>query len=119
MKTILKLINLLPYFYFLGVIAFWFTDVNRLEGILAYPILLLGIPLLWQLIKPNTDRNFSIGVIFFCISSYLMIAHFLNIASVFSWAIFLKSVIVSSGLIIGLNLLMSLWIVRNSTNKVL
>ena len=84
MKTISKYSKFIPYLYFIAAIAYWFTDVNQNEGITAYPILLFAIPFVWQLIKPNKQLNFSLGIIFVCVSSYLILAYlsdFFNIIS--------------------------------------
>ena len=79
MKLINKYANLIPYLYFIAVIAYLFTDANQRQGVLVYPILLFGIPFLWQLIKPNRKLNFTLGIIFVCLSSYLILAYLSDI----------------------------------------
>jgi len=73
MKTMNKYSKFVPYFYFIAVVGYFFTIVNKTEGLTAYPILLLGIPFLWQIIKPNKKLNFTLGITFVCLSSYLII----------------------------------------------
>ncbi|MBT8254201.1 MAG: hypothetical protein KJN68_09530, partial [Bacteroidia bacterium] len=72
MKSINKYANWTPYLYFIAVTIYWFTDINREEGLSAYPILLLAIPFLWQMIKPNGKLNFYLGICFICLSSYMI-----------------------------------------------
>lgn len=114
MKSVSKWSKFIPYFYFIAMTAYWFTNVNRAEGISAYPILLFCIPFLWQLVKPNEKLNFSLGIIFVCLSSYLFLAYVsdaLNIITISETA--KRFLILSATLVIG-NLVMSLWIIRNS-----
>ena len=75
MNLITKYSKFVPYLYFLTIIAYWFTDINKIEGISAYPILLFGIPFIWQIIKPNNRLNFGLGITFVCLSSYMIIAY--------------------------------------------
>ena len=75
MKIINNHTKFIPYLYFITITIYWFTIVNRSEGITAYPILLFGIPFLWQLIKPNKKLNFILGISFVCLSSYMILAY--------------------------------------------
>ncbi|EDP71772.1 hypothetical protein FBALC1_04772 [Flavobacteriales bacterium ALC-1] len=118
MKAISKYTKFVPYFYFLSVIVYWFTDLNKSEGISAYPILLFGIPFLWQLIKPNRKLNFSLGIIFVCLSSYLVLAYLSDLLNIINWSKSSKRFLFYGGLLVLGNFIMSLWIVRNSIKKV-
>ncbi len=118
MHTISKYTKFVPYFYFLSVIAYWFTDINKSEGISAYPILLFGIPFLWQLIKPNRKLNFSLGIIFVCLSSYLILAYLSDLFHIVNWTESSKKLLFYGGALVVGNFVMSLWIVRNSIKKV-
>jgi len=117
METISKYSKFVPYLYFLAVIAYWFTDVNKNQGVTAYPILLFSLPFLWQLIKPNKQLNFTLGITFVCLSSYMILAYIsdvLNIVSISSQA---KQLMLFSGLFIVGNFVMALWMMRNSMNR--
>ena len=106
----------IPYLYFIAVISYWFTDVNRTEGLIAYPILLLGIPFLWQIIMPNRNLNFTLGTVFVCLSSYLILAylgHILNLAN-FST---LQKMGLFGGFFILFHFIMAIWIIRNSLKR--
>jgi hypothetical protein len=117
MKLISKYSKFVPYLYFIAVIIYLFTSVNKNEGLTAYPILLFGIPFLWQLIKPNKKLNFSLGITFVCISSYLILAYLSDIFNIVSISETFKSFIVLGGLFVLTNFLMSLWMIRNSMKK--
>lgn len=118
MNAISKYTKFIPYLYFLSVIAYWFTDINRSDGLSAYPILLFGIPFLWQLIKPNRKLNFSLGIVFVCLSSYLILAYLSNVLNILNWSESSKELLFYGGLLVIGNFVMSLWIVRNSVKKV-
>ncbi|MBC3844833.1 hypothetical protein H8K90_00440 [Winogradskyella echinorum] len=118
MKTISKYTKFVPYLYFLSIIIYWFTDLNKSEGISAYPILLFGIPFLWQLIKPNRKLNFSLGIVFVCLSSYLILAYLTDLFHIINWTVSAKKFLFYGGFLVVVNFLMSLWIVRNSIRKV-
>ncbi|WP_178987727.1 hypothetical protein [Winogradskyella schleiferi] len=117
MHTVSKFTKFIPYLYFLSVIAYWFTTLNRLEGISAYPILLFGIPFLWQLIKPSRQLNFSLGIVFVCLSSYLIFAYLFDILNIIHWSESSKKILFYGGLLVVGNFVMSLWMVRNSIKK--
>ena len=116
MKLLNKYANLVPYLYFIAVAVYWFTMINKSEGIMAYPILLLVIPFLWQIIKPNKELNFGLGITFVCISSYLIVAQLSNILDIPSMVL-AKGVIIYSGIFVFLNFVMSAWIIRNSLKQ--
>ena len=118
MQTISKYTKFVPYLYFLSVIIYWFTDINKNEGVSAYPILLFGIPFLWQLIKPNRKLNFSLGIVFVCFSSYLILAYLSDLLNIVNWTESTNRLLFYGGLLVVGNFVMSLWIVRNSINKV-
>ncbi|WP_400077614.1 hypothetical protein [Winogradskyella sp. R77965] len=118
MQTISKYTKFVPYLYFLSVIAYWFTDIMKNEGSSAYLILLFGIPFLWQLIKPNRKLNFSLGIIFVCLSSYLILAYLSDVLNIIKWSESAKTFLFFSGLFVVGNFVMSLWIMRNSIKKV-
>lgn len=117
MKTISTYSKFVPYLYFLAIIIYWFTDVNRNEGITAYPILLFGIPFLWQLIKPNEKLNFSLGIIFVCLSSYMILAYLFDILNIVNLAYETKRYLILGGFFVVCNFVMALWMIRNSIKK--
>ena len=117
MKNLSKYSKFIPYFYFLAVVGYWFTDVNKTDGVTTFPILLFGIPFLWQIIKPNKKLNFTLGITFVCVSSYLIIVYlsdFFNITSITNQA---KEFIVYGGLFVISNFIMALWIIKNSLRR--
>jgi len=118
MAPLSKYTRFIPYFYFLSVIIYWFTEINQSNGISAYPILLFGIPFLWQLIKPTRKLNFSLGIIFVCLSSYLIFAYLFDLFNIIQWTEASKKLLFYGGLLVIGNFVMSLWIVRNSIKKV-
>jgi hypothetical protein len=117
METLSKYSKFVPYLYFLAVIAYWFTDVNRSAGINAYPILLFGIPFLWQLIKPNPKLNFSLGITFVCLSSYLIVAYLSNLFNIINLTNTTKQFLLYGGFFVAANFIMALWMIRNSIKK--
>lgn len=117
MKSLSKYSKFIPYFYFIAVVAYWFTSVNKTEGITAFPILLFGIPFLWQVIRPNGKLNFTLGITFVCLSSYLILAYlsdFLQITSIASNA---KDFVIYGGLFVLANFVMAMWIIKNSLHR--
>jgi hypothetical protein len=114
MKDLSRYIKFTPYLYFLSFIIFWFTDVNRSEGVFAFPILIFGIPFVWQIIKPNNKLNFAIGTVFVCISSYFILAYLSDVLDIISFGKTSKQFIIIGGLLSLTNFIMSLWIIRNS-----
>ena len=117
MKLINKYSKFIPYLYYIVVIAYLFTDVNRSEGITAYPILLFGIPFLWQVLKPNKKLNFALGITFVCVSSYLILAYLSDIFDIVSFTKNANSFMVYGGLFVSANFIMALWIIRNSLKR--
>ncbi|MBT8271348.1 MAG: hypothetical protein HKO90_08860 [Flavobacteriaceae bacterium] len=113
MKSINKLANWIPYLYFISISIYWFTDLNRSEGISAYPVLLLTIPFLWQMIRPNRKLNFYLGISFICLSSYLILGYLSDLWNI-PPMVLAKGIIIYSGLFVLMNFIMSAWIIRNS-----
>lgn len=104
----------IPYLYFIFFIALWFTNVNRKEGVFAFPILFFGIPFIWQLIKPNNKLNFALGITFVCLSSYFILAYVSDVLNIIAFSTTAKQFIIIGGLLSFTNFVMSLWIIRNS-----
>jgi len=117
METINKYSKFVPYLYFLAVIAYWFTNVNKSEGVTAYPILLFGIPFLWQLIKPNKKLNFTLGITFVCLSSYLILVYLSDMFNIIEVSNQAKQFMVYGGIFVVANFVMALWMIRNSLNR--
>ncbi|MBR9847031.1 MAG: hypothetical protein GYB35_13405 [Algicola sp.] len=117
MKRIQKYSKFIPYLYFIAVISYCFTDVNRSSGITAYPILLFGIPFLWQLIRPSKQLNFTLGITFVCISSYLILAYLSDLFNIINLSSTTKQFIVYGGFFVAANFLMALWMIRNSMKR--
>jgi hypothetical protein len=99
------------------VIAYWFNDVNKSEGLTAYPILLFGIPFIWQLFKPNEKLNFSLGIIFVCLSSYMILAYLSNVLQIIDLSYQTKNFLIMGGFFVIGNFVMALWMIRNSIKK--
>lgn len=118
MHTINKYTKFVPYLYFLSVIAFWFTDMNKNIGVSAYPILLFAIPFLWQLIRPKRKLNFSLGITFVCLSSYLILAYLTDLLNIINFTESSKPILFYGGVFVFFHFIMALWIVRNSIKKV-
>jgi hypothetical protein len=116
MKLINKYANFLPYLYFIAITVYWFTDLNKTEGLTAYPILLLAIPFIWQLIRPNKQFNFMLGITFVCLSSYLIVAYISDLFNI-PPLVLAKGIIIYAGLFVVLNFFMSAWIIRNSIKR--
>lgn len=117
MKDLSKYIKFIPYLYFLAFIGLWFTDVNRNEGVFAFPILIFGIPFLWQIIKPNNKLNFALGTTFVCLSSYFILAYLSDVLDIILFGKTAKQFIIIGGLLSFTNFVMSLWIIRNSLKR--
>ena len=116
MEVIHRYTNFIPYLYFIAITAYWFTTINQQAGISAYPILLFAIPFVWQVIKPSHKLNFSLGIVFVCLSSYLILAYLSNTFNL-PPIVIAKGFIIYGGLFVLLNFFMSLWIVRNSLKR--
>ena len=117
MLQIRKYTKLIPYLYFIAVSAYWFTDINRSNGLTAYPILLFAMPFLWQIIKPNKRLNFMLGMVFICLSSYLILAFLSDLFDISSFIKRTKNFIICGGLFVLTNFIMALWIIRNSLKE--
>ena len=117
MKKLRNYSKFIPYLYFITIIAFWFTDINQSEGLAAFPILLFGIPFLWLIIKPNQKLNFTLGITFVCLSSYLILAYLFDVMEMIKISSTIKVLIMYSGTFVFLNFIMALWIIRNSIKR--
>jgi ABC-type Na+ efflux pump permease subunit len=117
MEIINKYSKFVPYLYFLAVIAYWFTDVNQRSGLTAYPILLFGIPFLFQIFKPNRKLNFTLGITFVCLSSYMIVAYLSDVFNIINLSEQTKQVMVYGGIFVIANFVMALWMIRNSLDK--
>lgn len=117
MFLINKYSKFIPYLYFIAISAYWFTMVNQSEGITAYPILLFGVPFLWQIIKPSKSLNLTLGFSFVCISSYLILAFVSDLLQIVSLSYPIKQLMVYGGIFVFVSFIMALWILRNSLNK--
>ncbi len=116
MNIINKYANWTPYLYFIAVTFYWFTAINRSEGLGAYPILLLCIPFIWQLWRPDQKLNFYLGISFICLSSYLILGYISDLMNV-PPIVLAKGVIIYGGIFVILNFVMSAWIIRNSMKR--
>jgi hypothetical protein len=116
-KTILKYSKFIPYLYFIAVTAYWFTLVNKSEGITAFPILLFGIQFLWQLLKPNRKLNFVLGITFVCLSSYMILVYLFDMLNIVTLSVSTKKYLMFGGLFVLANFVMALWIIRNSIKR--
>ncbi|HZW62169.1 MAG TPA: hypothetical protein VFF15_00845 [Flavobacteriaceae bacterium] len=114
MRTYAKFI---PYLYFLAVILYVFTLVNSTRGIIAYPILLLAVPFVWQLLKPNEKLNFILGISFVCLSSYVLLAYLFNAVHILIWSASVKNYLLFGGAYVLGNFIMALWMLRNSIKR--
>jgi len=117
MNLITKYSKFIPYLYYLTIIAYWFTDINKMEGISAYPILLFGIPFIWQIIKPNNRLNFGLGITFVCLSSYMILAYLSDVLQIISFSHATTQFVAYGGVFVAANFIMALWIMRNSMKK--
>ena len=117
MKLINKYSHHIPYLYFITIIIYLFTDANQSQGTFAYPILLLAIPFLWQLIKPNKQLNSILGISFACLSSYLILAFLSDVFDIISFNEKTKQFVLVGGVFVIANFIMSLWIIRNSLKR--
>ena len=116
MISIRKHARLIPYLYFIIVTIIAFTDINRVNGIYAYPILLIAIPILWQLFKPNKILNFALGVTFVYISSSLVLGYISDVLGISSQNL-AEGFIFYGGLFVLTNFFMSFWIILNSLKR--
>lgn len=116
-RTIGRYSKYVPYLYYIATIVYWFTEVNKSKGITALPILLFGIPFLWQLLKPSEKLNFALGIIFVCLSSYMILAYLIDMLNIVSLPNATKQFLMFGGLFIVPNFIMALWMVRNSIKR--
>ena len=96
---------------------YWFTNVNKSIGITAYPILLFGIPFLWQVIKPNRQLNFTLGITFVCLSSYLILAYLSDVLNIVTINESTERFLLFGGVFVISNFIMAVWIIRNSLKR--
>lgn len=116
MKRISKYSKFVPYLYFIAITLYWFTIINKREGVSAYPILLFAVPFLWQIIKPNKSLNFTLGITFVCLSSYMILGSITNVFQLVTFP-FTKPLLINSILFLLANFFMALWIIRNSMKR--
>lgn len=109
MKTLKKYT---PYLYFLTIIVFLFSNFNNSTS--SYSLLILAIPFLWQIIKPNRKLRFALGVTTICVSSYLILGYFTGVLNIISLTDITDQHMIFSRLFVILNFIMSLWIIRSS-----
>ncbi|WP_053972319.1 hypothetical protein [Mangrovimonas sp. ST2L15] len=117
MNLISKYAKFIPYLYYITVIAFWFTSINRAEGLIAYPILLAGVPFLWQLVKPNKKLNALLGITFACLSSYMIIAYVSDKIHVIHLSYGLKEYFFYGGFFVLTNFVMAVWMIKNALRQ--
>ena len=117
MKFVNKYSKFVPYLYFIAAVVYWFTFSNKDNGVIAYPILLIAIPFIYQLIKPSKKLNFSLGIISVCLSSYMILAYLGNYLNIINFSEIFKSFIFIGGIFVFTNFIMSLWMIRNSVKK--
>ncbi|HKK12573.1 MAG TPA: hypothetical protein VJ945_07055 [Flavobacteriaceae bacterium] len=116
-KTIGRYSKYIPYLYYIAIIVYWFTEVNKSNGITAFPILLFGIPFAWQLIKPSEKLNFALGIIFVCLSSYMILAYLIDMLNIVRLPNSTQPFLMFGGLFIIGNFIMALWMLRNSIKR--
>jgi len=119
MTPLNKITKTTPYLYFIVITAYWFTEINRTEGLSAYPILLFAIPFLWQIIKPNKTLNFSLGITFVCLSSYLIIGYLSKVVYFNPLIFSANNSAFFSLLFVITNFFMAMWIIKNSMRNTL
>lgn len=117
MKHLNNYTKFIPYLYYITVVIYWFTSVNKSEGLTAYPILIFGIPFLYQILKPNKKLNFTLGITFVCLSSYLILVYLFDVIDFIKLSNNTKKFIINGGLFVFTNFIMALWIIRNSMIK--
>lgn len=117
MRLTYKFSKYTPYLYFISIIIYWFTIINRSQGITAYPILIFAIPFVWQIIRHNKRINMYLGITFVCLSSYLILGYLLELFDVMNLSIKSTRFITLGGLFVVTNFVMALWMVRNSLKR--
>jgi len=102
-----------PYLYFLSIIIFLFSNFNN--NISSYSLLILTIPFIWQIIKPNPRLRFILGITTICLSSYLIIVYLTGVLNVISLSFNITDkLMIFGGLFVVANFVMSLWIIRST-----
>lgn len=117
MKSLKNLSVYIPYTYFIAVIAIFFTLINRNYGIVAYPILLLLIPFVKQIIAPKKYLNFLLGISFISITTLLITIYIISNLNLSPSHIVGYFMFLYGGIIIPINFIMALWMIRNSLKK--
>ena len=117
MNFVLQYSKFIPYLYFLDIISYWFTIINKIEGISAFPILLFGIPFIWQILKPNRELNFILGITFVCLSSYLILLYLSDLFHIVNFLKVSENFGFFEGILLVFNFFMALWIIRNSLKR--
>jgi hypothetical protein len=117
MKTFNYYSKFIPYLYFIAVTSFLFSELNKTEGLSAYPVLLFSIPFLWQIIKPNNRLNFTLGITFLCLSSYLILIYLFGTFSMINISPSFKGLIIYGGFFVFAHFIMASWILRNSIRR--
>ena len=100
MTRLAKYSKSIPHLYFIVVIAYWFINVNNQGNIIAYPILLIAIPFIWQIVYPKRHYNFLLGIIFMCLSSYMLLAYVSDAFNFISLTERTKQFLLLSGLLV-------------------
>lgn len=117
MRLIRKYSKFIPYLYFITVILYWFTDINSSEGITAFPVLIFAIPFLWQILKPHSKLNFTLGITFMCLSSYMILAYIADVLFLVTFSESINQFAIFGGLFVSMNFFMALWIIKNSLKR--
>ena len=117
MKTLNKYSKLIPYFYFIAVVAYWFTDVNKTEGITAFPILLFSIPFIWQILKPKSKLNHTLGITLVSLKLYFISANIVGFFHMSSMTDRTTDFVIYGGLLVILVSGIKMWIVTNDRRQ--
>lgn len=75
MKMISKYASIVPYFYFLIVLLFWFIDMSENIRLILYLLFLSTLPLIWDHIKLNKQLNLSLIITFLCLTSHQVLLY--------------------------------------------
>ena len=113
MKTIKNYTKFIPHLYFISIISYWFLSIVNNEGASPYLILLLVLPFIWQLIKPNNILNICLGSLFVCLSFYLVLAYLSDVVKITEVGSNTKTFVIVGALFVFSNLIMSVWMLIN------
>ncbi len=114
MSPLNPLLRIVPYLYFIALTFVWYIALNKIIGTWAFLVFLLDIPFILQIVSPNSNKNFGLGITFVCLSCYLIFMFFFSKLGFMSLTPILEKVFLNSGALLILNLIMALWIMRNS-----